>query len=201
MCPRAALSLPPSLSFAAGAIRGSLGLRLSSRSCPAQAPTGCAPPSWWCSPSTYVPGRTPPDIGGPVMYLCLDRTRATDAALEATVNWVGPAIIVTTQTDTVFRSIGERAEDGEVMVFDPLNVSGRANASWTPLQVAHTSAGADYVVDLLRPAQLAGGHNHAAASPTSAGSPRTPTRPCTMSRTGQATGPARHVVRAISVWA
>ena len=40
-------------------------------------------------PSAYVPSQAPTCIGGPVMYLCPDRTCATDAALEAAVNWVG----------------------------------------------------------------------------------------------------------------
>lgn len=100
-------------------------------------------------PASFPPGHAPKEAGGPVMFLAPNRYQATEAALNSVASWLGPAIILSTNPDVIHRSVEARKALGNIHVFDPLNVSGRSDTTWSPLDQAATPAGANDAARLL----------------------------------------------------
>jgi type IV secretion system protein VirD4 len=55
------------------------------------------------------------------------------------------------KTDLLNRTVARRSAVGEVKVFDPLGISGRPSATWSPLRAAATLEGALAAAQLLAP--------------------------------------------------
>jgi type IV secretion system protein VirD4 len=86
---------------------------------------------------------------GAVMYVGPSRSGKTTAAMHGARNWLGPAVIMSVKTDVLFGTIKERSAMGDIKIFDPCDVSGKGNASWTPLRNAKTVEGAQQAAHML----------------------------------------------------
>jgi type IV secretion system protein VirD4 len=86
---------------------------------------------------------------GAVMYVGPSRSGKTTAAMHGARNWLGPAVIMSVKTDVLFGTIKERSAMGDIKIFDPCEVSGKGNASWTPLRNAKTVDGAQQAAHML----------------------------------------------------
>jgi type IV secretion system protein VirD4 len=86
---------------------------------------------------------------GAVMYVGPSRSGKTTAAMHGARNWLGPAVIMSVKTDVLFGTIKERSAMGDIKIFDPCEVSGKGNASWTPLRNAKTVEGAQQAAHML----------------------------------------------------
>lgn len=75
--------------------------------------------------------------------------KTTRLAIPALLSWDGPVLATSVKSDLVRRCAGERAELGEVAVFDPAGVTGLAGSSWSPLEQATSWGGARRVAEAL----------------------------------------------------
>jgi type IV secretion system protein VirD4 len=79
---------------------------------------------------------------GAVALIGPSRSGKTVAAVAGILEWEGPAILSSVKADLMAATIGWRAEQGEVRVYDPLGLTGCAGSSWSPLARATSITGA-----------------------------------------------------------
>jgi type IV secretion system protein VirD4 len=63
-------------------------------------------------------------------------------AIPAILEWAGPLVALSVKSDLMAATIARRRARGEVRVFDPVDVTWEASASWSPLREASTISGA-----------------------------------------------------------
>ena len=86
--------------------------------------------------------------GGPLLILGPDNSMRAERIASSIAAWQGPAIVITANNALLALVAGTR-RGGPVDVYDPINASGRATLSWTPLVRARTAIGAQEVAGLL----------------------------------------------------
>lgn len=79
---------------------------------------------------------------GAVALVGPTRSGKTTAAIGGILDWDGPAILCSVKGDLLAATLERRAALGEVQIFDPSGVTGKGNASWSPLREAGTTSGA-----------------------------------------------------------
>jgi type IV secretion system protein VirD4 len=79
---------------------------------------------------------------GAVALIGPSRSGKTVAAVAGILEWDGPAILSSVKADLMAATIGWRAEQGDVRVYDPLGLTGCAGAGWSPLARATSITGA-----------------------------------------------------------
>jgi type IV secretion system protein VirD4 len=82
--------------------------------------------------------------------------KTTGLAIPALLEWQGPVLATSIKSDLLLDSAVAREELGEVMVFDPTQVTGKAPTRATPLQSARTWRGAMRVAHWLAGSARAG---------------------------------------------
>ena len=86
----------------------------------------------------------------------------TNLVKRGVLDWVtGPAVLGSVKADLLAHTAGARATKGEVKVFDPLETTGMANASWNPLDTCTTVSGAQRFAAVLGAAAPNGGVTNA----------------------------------------
>ncbi len=83
--------------------------------------------------------------------------KTTGLAIPALLEWEGPVLATTVKSDLVGVTLARREALGEVMIFDPTQVTGLATARATPLHRAATWAGALEVAHWLATSARSGG--------------------------------------------
>ena len=84
--------------------------------------------------------------------------KTTGFAVPAILEWEGPVLATSVKDDLVAHTIGWRAEQGKVWVYDPTESTGRPAAGWTPLSGVHDWASARRVASwLVSAAETPGG--------------------------------------------
>jgi type IV secretion system protein VirD4 len=68
--------------------------------------------------------------------------KSAGLAVPALLEWRGPAVASSIKTDLLSVTLRRRAALGEVLVFDPFELSGVASHTWSPLAAARTWDGA-----------------------------------------------------------
>ncbi len=68
--------------------------------------------------------------------------KSAGLAIPALLEWEGPAVASSIKTDLLAATLGRRRMLGEVMVFDPFELSGVTGNTWSPLHGARTWDGA-----------------------------------------------------------
>jgi type IV secretion system protein VirD4 len=63
-------------------------------------------------------------------------------AIPAILEWSGPVVALSVKSDLMGATIARRRRVGEVRVFDPVDVTAEASATWSPLREAGTLSGA-----------------------------------------------------------
>jgi type IV secretion system protein VirD4 len=80
---------------------------------------------------------------GSVCVVGPSQSGKTNLIKRGVLDWVdGPAILGSVKADLLSHTAGARARLGEVKIFDPLETTGLANASWNPLDTCGTPSGA-----------------------------------------------------------
>jgi type IV secretion system protein VirD4 len=80
---------------------------------------------------------------GSVCVVGPSQSGKTNLIKRGVLDWAdGPAILGSVKADLLSHTAGARARLGEVKVFDPLETTGLANASWNPLDTCTTPSGA-----------------------------------------------------------
>lgn len=79
---------------------------------------------------------------GAVALIGPSRSGKTTAAISGILEWDGPAVLASVKNDLMAATIGWRAKQGDVRVFDPTGCTGRAGSSWSPLRDARSVQGA-----------------------------------------------------------
>lgn len=79
---------------------------------------------------------------GAVALVGPTRSGKTTAAIGGILDWDGPGILCSVKSDLLAATLERRAALGEVQIFDPSGVTGKGNASWSPLREAGTTSGA-----------------------------------------------------------
>jgi type IV secretion system protein VirD4 len=79
---------------------------------------------------------------GAVALVGPSRSGKTVAAVAGILEWEGPAILSSVKADLMAATVGWRAEQGEVRVYDPLGLTGCAGSGWSPLARATSITGA-----------------------------------------------------------
>jgi type IV secretion system protein VirD4 len=79
---------------------------------------------------------------GAVALVGPSRCGKTVAAVAGILEWDGPAILSSVKADLMSATIGWRARQGEVRVYDPLGLTPCATAGWSPLAQAASITGA-----------------------------------------------------------
>lgn len=86
----------------------------------------------------------------------------TNLVKRGVLDWVaGPAVLGSVKADLLAHTAGARATKGAVKVFDPLETTGMANASWNPLDTCATVSGAQRFAAVLGAAAPNGGVTNA----------------------------------------
>ena len=98
-------------------------------------------------------GRRQRGVRGAVAVFGPSQSGKTTGLIRGVEEWIGPAIVSSVKTDLLHRTISRRSAVGEVKVFDPLGVSGRPAATWSPLHSSTTLEGALAAAQLLVPAE------------------------------------------------
>lgn len=88
-------------------------------------------------------------IAGAVAVFGPSQSGKTHGLLTGVDNWHGPAVISSVKTDLLRTTIERRAGAGDVKVFDPLGITGRPSATWSPLRGARTLNGALAAAQIL----------------------------------------------------
>jgi type IV secretion system protein VirD4 len=81
-------------------------------------------------------------VRGAVAVFGPSQSGKTTGMIDGVGAWAGPAIVSSVKTDLLRATVQNRAQRGEIKVFDPLGVSGTPSASWSPLRAASDLAGA-----------------------------------------------------------
>jgi type IV secretion system protein VirD4 len=81
-------------------------------------------------------------VRGAVAVFGPSQSGKTTGLIDGVGAWTGPAIVSSVKTDLLRATLRDRERRGEIKVFDPLGVSGRPSASWSPLRAASDLAGA-----------------------------------------------------------
>ncbi len=84
-------------------------------------------------------GRTTP---GAVAVIAPSRSGKTVSTIKAARQWQGPAVLSSVKRDLIDGTMEQRAEIGEVRIYDPTLTTGYPTNSWTPLHSATTRRGA-----------------------------------------------------------
>jgi type IV secretion system protein VirD4 len=92
-------------------------------------------------------------VRGAVAVFGPSQSGKTTGLIRGIDEWVGPAIVSSVKTDLLHQTIERRSTVGEVKVFDPLGITGRRTATWSPLRSAVTLEGALAAAQLLAPAE------------------------------------------------
>jgi type IV secretion system protein VirD4 len=92
-------------------------------------------------------------VRGAVAVFGPSQSGKTTGLISGIEGWIGPAIVSSVKTDLLHRTIEQRSAVGEIKVFDPLGVTGRPTATWSPLRSAVTLDGALAAAQLLAPAE------------------------------------------------
>jgi type IV secretion system protein VirD4 len=80
---------------------------------------------------------------GSVCVVGPSQSGKTNLIKRGVLDWTdGPAVLGSVKSDLLAHTAGARARVGEVKVFDPLETTGLANASWNPLDTCTTPSGA-----------------------------------------------------------
>jgi type IV secretion system protein VirD4 len=77
----------------------------------------------------------------------------TTGLIDGVQEWIGPAVVSSVKTDLLNRTAARRSAVGDIKVFDPLGISGRASSTWSPLRAAATLEGALAAAQLLAPSE------------------------------------------------
>lgn len=85
------------------------------------------------------------------------RCGKTSNLITSIREWTGPAILSSVMDDLMAQTLTQRAALGEVKIFDPVGVTGRPSASWSPLQFAGTVTGAQRATRALADCAPRGG--------------------------------------------
>jgi type IV secretion system protein VirD4 len=93
--------------------------------------------------SAGVPAKRTPSSGpGAVMTVGPSRSGKTTSIIGGVFRWPHPAVLVSLKNDLLSATGTWRASLGNVKVFDPVGLTGRAGATWSPLRGANTVSGA-----------------------------------------------------------
>jgi type IV secretion system protein VirD4 len=103
--------------------------------------------------ATATAGRRQRGVRGAVAVFGPSQSGKTTGLIRGIEEWIGPAIVSSVKTDLLHRTLERRSATGEVKVFDPLGVSGRPQATWSPLRSSTTLEGALAAAQLLAPAE------------------------------------------------
>ncbi len=68
--------------------------------------------------------------------------KSAGLAIPALLEWPGPAVASSIKSDLLAATLGRRAALGQVLVFDPFELSGMTGHTWSPLHCAATWDGA-----------------------------------------------------------
>ncbi|HUA02784.1 MAG TPA: type IV secretory system conjugative DNA transfer family protein [Solirubrobacteraceae bacterium] len=68
--------------------------------------------------------------------------KSAGIAIPALLEWDGSAVASSIKTDLLAATIARRKQLGEVLVYDPFELSGAQSHTWSPLHAAHTWDGA-----------------------------------------------------------
>jgi type IV secretion system protein VirD4 len=79
---------------------------------------------------------------GAVALIGPSRSGKTVAAVAGILEWEGPAVLSSVKTDLLASTLGWRARQGEVRIYDPLGLTPYTGSGWSPLAQAHTLTGA-----------------------------------------------------------
>ena len=96
-------------------------------------------------------------VRGAVAVFGPSQSGKTTRLIDGINAWHGPAVVSSVKTDLMRATIEQRASAGDVRVFDPLGISGRRCATWSPLRAAHSLPGALAAAQLLVSAGEDGG--------------------------------------------
>lgn len=84
--------------------------------------------------------------------------KTTGFAVPAILEWPGPVLATSVKDDLVANTVGWRAKQGKVWLYDPTNATGRPSAGWTPLSAVEDWASARRVAAwLVSAAETPGG--------------------------------------------
>lgn len=81
-------------------------------------------------------------VRGAVAVFGPSQSGKTTGLIEGVGSWKGPAVVSSVKTDLLRATLEQRADRGEVKVFDPLGISGMTSSQWSPLRAASDLAGA-----------------------------------------------------------
>jgi type IV secretion system protein VirD4 len=79
---------------------------------------------------------------GAVALVGPSRCGKTTAAVSGILEWQGPAILSSVKADLLGATLGWRARQGDVTVYDPTGTTAHGNGRWTPLRDAGSLLGA-----------------------------------------------------------
>ena len=79
---------------------------------------------------------------GAVALVGPSRSGKTVAAVAGILEWEGPAVLSSVKTDLLAATLGWRAEQGEVRIYDPLGLTPYVGSGWSPLAQAYDITGA-----------------------------------------------------------
>ncbi len=75
-------------------------------------------------------------VQGAVAVFGPSQSGKTTGLIGGVAAWAGPAIVSSVKSDLVRATVDIRSGRGDVKVFDPLGVTGRTSATWSPLRGA-----------------------------------------------------------------
>lgn len=75
-------------------------------------------------------------VRGAVAVFGPSQSGKTTGLVNGVNAWTGPAIVSSVKSDLVRATLAARRRQGDVMVFDPLGVTGMPSATWSPLRAA-----------------------------------------------------------------
>jgi type IV secretion system protein VirD4 len=145
-----------------------------------------APPARWAKPGQLKPLRVREPVAGRLTLgragglrhrffaaepchsvLCFGPPgsgKTVSLAIPALLEWNGPALATAVKADLLQATMHRRKSMGRVFVFDPTGQTGLPQASWNPLQVCESFAGAKRqakrLVDSVKQGQITGDAKH-----------------------------------------
>jgi type IV secretion system protein VirD4 len=78
-----------------------------------------------------------------------DSFKTTGLVIPAILGWTGPVLATSVKPDVIRATRAHRERRGQVVVLDPLGVSGDTGARWTPLAGCTTWAGAQQTAEVI----------------------------------------------------
>ena len=88
--------------------------------------------------------------GSSVLVVGPTQSRKTSGfAVPALLEWEGPVVAASVKSDLARHTLGWRADQGKVWVYDPSAATGLCSSAWSPLSAARTWRGARRVAASL----------------------------------------------------